>query len=83
MPLFMFAWVLVVTMVAPSVQVPGGSIHVCLVVAVVTSAVVIFTTPTSMTRRVALFLGALLVLAVQVLALGWLAMQFSQMEGIQ
>jgi len=68
LPLFMFACVSVVTTAAPSVRVPGGSIYVCLLVAVVASAFVIFTTPVSMTRRVALFLGALLVLAVQVIA---------------
>ena len=35
LPLFMFAFLWVVTMAAPSVRVPGGSIYVCLLVAVV------------------------------------------------
>ncbi len=70
-------------MAAPSVQVPGGSIYVCLSVAVIGSALTIFTTPISKPRRVALFLGALGALGLQIVLLGWLAMQFSQMQGIQ
>lgn len=65
------------------VRIPGGTIYFCLLVAVILVAFVIFTTPISVPRRVALFLSALLILSVQVLALGWLAMQFSRMEGIQ
>jgi hypothetical protein len=83
LPLLMFACLWVVTMVAPSVRVPGGSIYICLLVAIVVPSFVIFTAPISLPHRVALLFGALLVLGVQVLALGWLAMQFSKMEGIQ
>ena len=83
LPLFMFSCVWLLTMVAPSLRVPGGSIYVCLLVAVIASAFVIFTSPISPTRRVALFVAALVVLGLQVLALGLLAMQFSGLEGIQ
>ena len=83
MPLLMFACVWLFTMAAPSLRVPGGSIYVCLLVAVIASAFVIFTAPISTTRRVALFVAALVLLGLQVLALGVLAMQVSGMEGIQ
>lgn len=83
MPLFMFACLWLVTMAVPSLRVPGGSIYVCLLVAAVSSAFVIFTAPISTTRRVTLFVVALLLLGLQVLALGLLAMQFSGMDGIQ
>jgi len=83
LPLLMFVCVWVLTMAAPSLRVPGGSIYVCLLVALIASAFVIFTAPISVTRRVALFIAALLLLGLQVFALGLLAMQFSGMEGIQ
>lgn len=83
LPLLMFACLWAITDALPSVQVPGGSIYVCLLVAVIGSTFTIFTTLISTPRRVALFLGAMGVLGRQILLLGWLAMQLSQMQGIQ